>query len=132
MKPSEEKDVCWLRAFRRQGVYPESVRPGKWLIFVREHEVDTVWEKIALATEQGLLGDAAKVSTAKPRSDYDRKIRVICVYTYDWKDEEDVHRVRQALRELGIDWRLRYKTDEDTLTGKYSRLGYRHIAKYFE
>jgi hypothetical protein len=133
-KPSEVTDVYWLYAKRKSGVYPEHAeRGGKWLIFVPEQQIDEVWEKIALATEQGLLGGSAKVATAKPNPNaVDPNKRVICVYTYDWADEEDVRRVRQALRELGITWRIPYKADEDTYAGRYRNRGDRRISKYYE
>jgi len=44
---------------------------------------------------------------------------VINVYTYDWTDEEDVMRVRAALRRLGFKGKLTYKSDEDTRARKY-------------
>jgi hypothetical protein len=44
---------------------------------------------------------------------------MICVFTYDWTDAEDVLRVRQALRDLGITKKLGYKADEDTRAGRY-------------
>lgn len=42
---------------------------------------------------------------------------VICVYSYDYSDENDVKRIRQALYKIGIDQPLGYKTDEDTAAG---------------
>jgi transposase len=46
---------------------------------------------------------------------------VICVYTYDVEDEADCSRVRRALHDLGVTWKIPYKTDADTYAGKYSR-----------
>jgi hypothetical protein len=46
---------------------------------------------------------------------------LICVYTRDWQDRDDVRRVLGALRELGVSWRLAYKTDEATGAGVYGR-----------
>ncbi len=46
---------------------------------------------------------------------------MICVYTRDWQDRDDVRRVLGALRELGVSWRLAYKTDEATGAGVYGR-----------
>jgi hypothetical protein len=46
-------------------------------------------------------------------------VRLICVYTSDWHDKDDVRRVLRGLRELGISWGLSYKTDEATLDGRY-------------
>ena len=133
-KPSEETNVYWLYAEREECDYPEQTsRSGKWLIFVNVESVDEVWEKVKNATEQGKLGFAAKVATAKPNPNaIDPKNRVICVYTYDWKDEKDVRRVREELRRLGIANRIPYKADADTLSGKYRAKGDQRISKYYE
>jgi hypothetical protein len=46
--------------------------------------------------------------------------RAICVYTPDFHDHEEVvTRVLVALRDLGSKERLSYKTDVDTLAGRY-------------
>jgi signal transduction histidine kinase len=133
-KPSEVTDQHWLYAARKIGDYPaHTERGGKWLIFVPVSEIDEVWAKIRHATEQGLLGSSAKVSTAMQNpnaTSADRK--VICVYTYDWTDEQDARRVRQALRELEITWKIAYKADEDTYAGKYANRGDKRISKYYE
>ena len=96
---------------------PEVV--GKWLVFVEEADVDAVWEEVAAATQNGRLGPAAKVATAWPGTFARSNKRVICIYTYDFHDHEDVTRVLVALRDLGFKERLSYKTDADTLAGRY-------------
>ena len=134
-KPSEVTEVHWIYALRRKkGDYPKpSPRSGKWLIFVPAEDVDEVWAKIRKATEEGRLGDSAKVATAKPNPyAIDPGMRVICVYTYDWSDKEDVMRVREELRKLGITDKIPYKTDEATLSGKYRIKGHRKVSKYYE
>ncbi len=104
---------AWIYAQRKQGSYPEPTeRNGKWLIFLSAQSIDRYWAKIKEAVEQGQLGEQAKVSTRSPGSmppEVRRKKEergdtrfVICVYTYDYQDREDVMRVRQQLRELGI------------------------------
>jgi len=134
MKPSETTDVYWLHAIRQTGTYPQhTANGGKWLIFVDVTEVDRLWETIKCATEEGKLGSAAKVSTAKPNPNAkDPNQKVICVYTYNWTDEEDVMRIRQALRELGITQKIPYKSNSDTFAGKYASRGHRRISKYYE
>jgi hypothetical protein len=83
--------------------------------------------------EEGRLGGSAKVSTAKPNPlSKDPRKRVICVYTYDWTDEEDVRRIREELRKLGVVNKIPYKSDGDTLSGKYRITGHRRISKYYE
>jgi len=103
------------------------VKSGKWLIFVNRENVDKVWEKIRTATEAGKLGTSAKVSTPLQGG----KSHVICVYTEDWTDEADVRRVREELKRLGITNKIPYKTDEDTLKGRYAFKGHKRIAKYW-
>jgi Domain of unknown function (DUF1917) len=134
LKPSAVTDTYWLHAKRKGAGYPGPTENcGKWLIFVRANDVDTTWEKIRQAAEDGKLGNAAKVATAMPNPNArDPNMRVICVYTYDWTDESDVHRIRQALCELGITWKIPYKADQETHAGKYSKDGHRGISKYYE
>jgi hypothetical protein len=134
VKPSQVTDVYWLTADRRKGKYPEATaRNGKWLIFVGNDEVDELWAIVSEAVEEGKLGNQAKVSTAKPNPlSQDPARRVICIYTYDYADKKDVMRVRRELRRLGVTEKIPYKADEDTLAGKYQKLGHRKISKYFE
>jgi Basophilic leukemia-expressed protein Bles03 len=96
-------------------------------------ELDTAWVKIKKATQDGLLGNSSKAATALP-SPYaaDPTKRVICVYTYDSDDREDVLRVRQALRDLGFDRPMPYKTDKATLEGRYQVKGHQRISLYYE
>ncbi len=79
------------------------------------------------------MGDLAKVATAKRNLiATNPRMKVICVYTYDWTDEADVRRVREELRALGITSKIAYKADSDTDAGRYSRLGHKRISKYYE
>lgn len=61
-----------------------------------------------------------------------RRTKVVCVYTYDCRDETDLRRIREALRSIGITQRIPYKTDMDTIEGKYVVRGDRRISKYYE
>jgi hypothetical protein len=133
-KPSEVSDVSWLYARRKADGYPvNSPRGGKWLVFVKLAHVDAVWEKVKAATEQGLLGGSSKAATMKPNPNATNPdTKVICVYTYDWADEEDVRRVREKLRELGIVARIPYKADADSRAGDYAHRGDKRISKYYE
>ncbi len=106
---------------------------GKWLIFIDRTQVDNIWARIKRATEEGKLGDGAKVSTAKTNpNSTDLSKNVICVYTYDWTDKDDVMRIREELRQIGITWKIPYKSDLDTIRGKYIVKGHGRISKYFE
>jgi hypothetical protein len=133
-KPSEEKEFYWVLCSRKKGKYPKSTsRCGKWLIFVPLENIDEVWAKVKRAVEEGKLGSSAKASTAKPNPNAaTSKEKVICVYTYDWTDEKDVRRIREELRKLGITNKIPYKSDEDTLSGKYRVKGHKRISKYYE
>jgi hypothetical protein len=98
---------------------------GKWLIFVDRDKVDEAWRVIRDETIAGRLGISTKVSTAKPNPDSRDDRKVIFVYTRDWRDEDDVMRVRERLRELGYDERLGYKRNIETYKGEYSKKGKR-------
>ena len=101
-------------------------------MFVPSKKTDEVWNMIKFATESGRLGNSSKVATAKYNPNArDRSTKVICVYTYDYEDEEDVMRVREELRRLGFDNKIPYKTDEATLSGKYQVKGESRISKYY-
>jgi hypothetical protein len=133
-KPSEVTDVPWLHAKRKSGTYPAATENcGKWLVFAPLSQIDELWAKIKLATEEGQLGISAKVATARPNPNAaNPDSKVICVYTYDWTDEQDVRRVRQELRALGITSKIPYKADEDTSAGRYANRGHKRISKYRE
>jgi hypothetical protein len=108
-------------------------RPGKWLIFVSRSRVDALWESVRRAVQAGRLGHAAKVSTALPDPlSPDPKKHVICVYTADEDNPTDVRRVRDALRALGITWKIPYKSDRATRAGQYEMTTGGPAAKYYE
>jgi Domain of unknown function (DUF1917) len=131
--PSQIQDDYWVSARARKNRVPFTERSGKWLIFVPLDELDDAWAKIKKATEAGLLGNSSKAATALSNPNAaDPTKRVICVYTYDSDDREDVMRVRQALRDLGFDRPMPYKTDLATLEGRYQVRGHKRISLYYE
>jgi hypothetical protein len=132
-KPSQVSEDFWIFAQRRTGGYPPATtRSGKWLLFVPRDQVDEVWSKVELVLDEGRLGDIAKVSTTRPnRNASDPENHVICVYTYDSEDVEDVMRIRQVLRDMGFTNKIPYKTDEATLAGRYRVRGDRNVSKYY-
>ncbi|MFL9898040.1 DUF1917 domain-containing protein [Paraburkholderia fungorum] len=79
---------------------------GKWCIFVTPAEVDEERSKIRDAIESDQLM-CAKVSTALRSMSRDG--HVICVYTRDWADMQDIMRAREVLRSLGFLDELSYK-----------------------
>ena len=129
-KPSKETGAYWLYAEDLKRDHPEPTsRSGKWLVFCKPDEIDETWSKVKCAVAAGNLGKTAKCSTRKgfKGSDY-----VICIYTHDWKDEDSVQCIRQGLRDIGITKPLPYKTDADTLAGRYAATGAKGIAKFYE
>lgn len=93
-------------------------RSGKWLIFEPPDNIDRRWKTIADAIEKGELGPSAKVSTAINKRNSDK--HVICVYTSNYFDKDEVMQVREKLRELGIEERIYYKPDIYTRLRIYS------------
>ncbi len=69
------------------------------MIFCNPAEVNDVWSVVARATANNDLGIAAKVA---PDDGQDRKERLICIYTEDFSDMEDVSRVVRKLKDLGV------------------------------
>ena len=133
--PSEVTDAYWIYATRQKGTYPKSnpANSGKWLVFASVDDVDIVWKKIKTATENGQLGGASKVATARPNPNAtNNNMKVICVYTYDYTDKEDVMRIRQELRKIGIENKIPYKTDNATRQGQYQVKGNTRISVYYE
>lgn len=91
-------------------------------MFCETSEVDAFWSIIAHATASNDLGIAAKVA---PRGNDDRQPRLICIYTKDFTDMNDVARVISKMRDLGlVNMRARpiyYKCGE-SFDGCYSSL----------
>lgn len=125
--PSKTIRMYWI-VQDAPDVSPEAIEDelaGKWLIFLPPEDVDEAWIKVRNATCKRELGISAKVSCAKPNPDSRDNMKVIYVYTPDWRDEEDVMRVRERLRELGFVDRIGYKRNIETFKGEYSQRGKR-------
>ncbi len=75
-----------------------------------------MWKSIATAVFKGVLGYTAKVST----NDNGRRF-LICVYTMDYLDKEDVFKQRKVLQEIGFRQLLFYKPDVYTYLGIYQQ-----------
>ncbi|WP_405361867.1 DUF1917 domain-containing protein [Kitasatospora sp. NBC_00085] len=93
--------------------------PGKWLWFLPIRALDAGWRLVERAVWDGKLGPGAKVATLGNVFDGDPTRRPVVIFTADCTDEGDVHRVLVALRTLGINDALAYKTDEATALGEY-------------
>lgn len=92
---------------------------GKWLLYVSTAQIDEVWKKIASSTFNGKLGVDTKVSTPIQAASSGKY--VICVYTKNCLDLNDVNRVRERLRQLGFVARLYYKPDIYTYLNIYKK-----------
>lgn len=79
------------------------VTTGKWMVFPEVRDVNLVWKVIADATASGELGICAKVATHSGDIDGRAKQeRLICVYTKDFSDGEDVRRVVRQMEVLDL------------------------------
>lgn len=130
--PMDEYERFWLRAYRKVGTYPAPIDSGKWMLFIYENEINNAWQVIRTAVEEGRLGETAKVATARPNpNELKEGLKLICVYTYNSEDKDDVLRILQSLRELGFLHSLTYKTDETTVKGEYSFNTSGPVSKYY-
>ncbi|HNO08837.1 MAG TPA: DUF1917 domain-containing protein [Methanoregulaceae archaeon] len=125
--PSRTTRMYWI-VQDAPDVKPDAIEDelaGKWLIFLPPERVDEAWILVRDATCRNELGISAKVSTAKPNPDSRDSMKVIYIYTPDWRDEQEVMRVRERLRELGFADRIGYKRNIETFKGEYSQKGKR-------
>ncbi len=129
MNPSSNAVDYWLFAESAANIakidqadYDVAANMGKWLIFSNTDSVDEDWKKIKRCVESGQLSVSAKVSTYRNsmerNHDNTPTSYVICVYTLDWRDKDDVFRHRETLRQQGFNKPLSYKTNEMTRQGK--------------
>lgn len=129
--PSQTTDTFWIFVLNTtyQFQKPKEQRAsGKWLIFEPLTQLDDTWGKIKEATYLGQLGPSSKVSTAKPNPNAkDSNMGVICVFTEDFNNVEDVERIEKKIRKLGIQNKLIYKLDKDV--GKYAKDGHSDLIK---
>jgi hypothetical protein len=90
------------------------------MIFPPTELVDQAWQRISC----GMYTGALSVTTAKVSPLTSEQNHVICVYTDDFTDRDDVMKVRQQLRLLGWTQQLQYKADTYTHLGIYSNNDY--------
>ena len=130
--PSKIIDDYWVHANPKSQIKEITNNCGKWLIFIYTKDLDEFWQKIARATEKGELGIGAKAGTAKENPNAtNQDVKVICVYTYNSEDKDDVARIAWKLFDLGVVSRvLNYKKDKVTIEGKYAINGDKKISRY--
>lgn len=110
------------------------VTSGKWMFFPNNEDLPRTWRMIAEATAAGRLGPTSKAGTWEPGND--KKGTLICVYTYNFFDVEDVKRVLLELVELGLTSRdaarqVYYKCDAYTYLNLGSENPYKIRASLF-
>jgi hypothetical protein len=128
-QPMSITEHYWVYARCKGRIAKPSERSGKWLVFIDKSRAEEMWDRLARATTDGRLGPSSKCGTARPNPNAPNPNEtVICVYTLDFDDREDVMRVREALRELGVTWRIPYKLDSTTNAGKYSVRGDKRVS----
>src|SRR5258708_37883884 len=112
--PSHVYNTDWLWAYRNREIKGCALKMptyGKWMLFPQVGQVDQVSMAIKRMTEEGLLGYAAKVATMKPSAEaHNEEEKLICVYTYDGDDTQDLLRVLKAIRS-SYQERALYKED---------------------
>ncbi|GFQ65948.1 uncharacterized protein TNCT_628471 [Trichonephila clavata] len=115
---------------------------GKWLLFHDKELVeeengmtqhDIAWQFIKELVEKGEIY-AASCSTACKgyyATKFGMDSGVICCYTKDYTDKQDVKRVADAIRRVySYPKDLYYKTDNDTHAHVYRHLGDRRVSIY--
>ncbi|MGW2515171.1 putative phosphothreonine lyase domain-containing protein [Streptomyces scopuliridis] len=105
--------------FSAPAAVDEFAKAGKWLWFLPVRALDAGWRLVKTGVEAGQLGPGAKVATLGSDFDGDPTRRPVIIYTANHHDEQDVQRVLNTLRALGIRDALAYKTDEATARGEY-------------
>jgi len=118
LKPTAVIDKFWINAVNCDFPYQKHTKDGgKWLVFIKKVFVDECWLTVKKALFDGKLGRHAKVSTSKPNNLKSKKgVSVICVYTYDYSDKNDVQRIKNEILKLNLPLvyeKLFYETDKD-------------------
>ena len=140
---SSPKGTHWVHAFSPTA--PRDLDPmhvGKWLIYISCAHVGYCWSRVREATEAGTLGVSAKISTDWGKA-HDLvgmiseglggwRDHVICIYTADWRNREDVARVGSRLAEVDAvrTQTLLYKPDAFTYRGTWAGSNPGQVAIY--
>lgn len=86
---------------------------GKWIVFEEPSKINELWEKVVRLVCIDGKAQQAKVST------YDVTRHVICVYVDDYTNMQQVSALREALRSIGVVWKIAFKMDAYTHLGIY-------------
>lgn len=117
-EPSKEMTEYWKVDIAKHDYPTHTEYGGKWLIYCDKKIVDNTWTLLKDTQKEGLLGNLMKVATALSAMRYKGQ-HVICIYTYDSRDYNDVIRVREGLKAIGFTEPLNYKRDIETINGIY-------------
>lgn len=105
-KSSISKKLTPLRKQAETDIYAAAKEKGhtsgKWMLFPTPDDVNRIWSLVGTATANGELGHAAKVATDDGGSGNAATSRLVCVYTEDFLDMEDVRRVLGRLVHMGL------------------------------
>jgi hypothetical protein len=115
--PSKDKSNYWMHYASTEGLnFRSGDKTGKWCIVLSSKDVDSAWIKVKEAIDKSDL-ILAKVSTLLGKEMYNA--HVICVYTKDWSNVEDLNNSRAVLKDLGFTQPLNYKRDIETMNNIY-------------
>lgn len=137
------KGTHWVHAINPERAHDiDPMRVGKWLIYISCRHVDYCWSRVRQATEAGALGISAKISTDWGKA-HDLvgmiseglggwRDHVVCIYTADWRNREDVARVGSRLAEVDAvrTQTLLYKPDAFTYEGIWAGSNPGQVAIY--
>lgn len=115
----------WARTQSKQA----TPRVGKWMLWPSDEEVATIWHQVYELSQREQSGVIqAKVSRETNRMA--PNTRLICVYTADSDDKEDLQRVVTALRmAVNPAYVLLYKENRVTRAGLYQN-AFRPVSKW--
>ncbi|KAJ4992933.1 hypothetical protein SVAN01_01637 [Stagonosporopsis vannaccii] len=94
------------------------VLSGKWMLFPKAEEVTETWRNVVEAVITDRLGPMAKVAPDDGKDE-----RLICIYTKDFRDDDDVLRVLKELEHMDLlphSRSIYYKSDAFTYLDLYS------------
>jgi hypothetical protein len=135
MLPSQETNRFWIYA---NNPYDKSIidpnLTGKLMLFIKKDQLDAQWNIIKKATEDGRLGYNSKCSTAALNPNAIDDIHgLICVYTADYQNMDEIYSIEKKLRKL-IQYQgtMYYKTDMQTMLDKKEGNGFVYLYKLDE
>lgn len=118
-RPSDYSAVYWIESKRKQGDYPAlTPNAGEWRVTLTIKNVDEVWERVKIATENGELGYKSKVSTRPAAGQTHPDERLLCVRTVNADDRDDVERIKKVLIHMGLNNGLTYSHDKADSSSK--------------